>query len=91
MSEPALDHAEETSLHQLVEGQTLVLAKLDQATEMLAEILELVSPAPPQEENSLHDLLARMVEVLDRQGVMLGNLSATLSRIESVLIPGTGA
>ena len=90
MTELDLDLVEEASLRQIAEGQTHTLAKLDQMTEMLGEILELVSP-PPEDDNSLNDLLARMVELLDRQGVTLSNLSATLARIESSLTPAEGA
>jgi hypothetical protein len=82
------DLTQEKTLRQLAEAQTLTLAKLDDATQMIAEILQLVSPPPPEEANSLHDLLARMVEALDQQGVMLGDLSATMKRLERTLTPG---
>lgn len=82
------DQIPDVTLLQLAEGQTLVLSKLDVAIQMLEEVLQLVSPPPPEEGDSLREVLIRIALTLDQQGIALGRLALQTSRLEQLLTTG---
>ena len=80
-----VEHNPDVTLLELAEGQALALSKLDAAIQMLDEILHLVSPPPPEDGSSLRDVLIRIAETLDQQGIALGQLASQTTRLEHLL------
>ncbi|MFT9221115.1 hypothetical protein [Gluconobacter oxydans] len=64
--------------------QLLVLQRLDQIGETLAQIHEMVSPPEKAEEGEgLVEVVARMAQAMEQQGAALETISAQLGRLEA--------
>ena len=80
----------EAQLVHIAQGQEQVLAKLDQISLALAEIHTIVSPAAAGGGESLREVLAQLVAIIERQAQTLEQLSNQTSRLEEFLLPREG-
>ena len=82
-----MSDVEDFTLPHPLKGQSqfelLVMTRLNQFGEMLAQIHQLVSPPDtPQEGEGLHEVMVRMANALDRQGSVLEQLCEQVARLE---------